>query len=81
MTIAVDDNRELLVLAQALTFAIEGLKTLPQEYRPESNIRDMQRMLREDLGNQFNDLHLAVEHTVDLWLAHVAWNVRNKPPA
>jgi len=41
----INDPRAQLVLAEAITFAIEGMSRLPDEHRPNSNIADLEKLL------------------------------------
>jgi hypothetical protein len=38
-------GRDAYILVEALTFAVEALSKLPIEFRPDSNIDDMKRLL------------------------------------
>jgi hypothetical protein len=39
-------DRRNYILAEALSFAIAGFNQLPTEHRPDSNIADMEQLLR-----------------------------------
>ena len=69
-------ERDNLILAQALTFAILGLSRLPEASLPASNIEDMKVMLAE-----IDPAICAMsELEVTRWLKLVAWNIRSTLP-
>ena len=73
---AARSERDQLILAHALTFAILRLSRLPEASRPESNIEDMKGMLA-DIDPAITAM---AELEVSRWLKIVAWNVRSTPP-
>jgi hypothetical protein len=40
-------GRDAYIVVEALTFAVEALRKLPIEFRPDNNIADMMRLLDE----------------------------------
>jgi hypothetical protein len=69
------DSREALLMAQALAFTIEGLKTLPKIERPDSNIRDMEKLLLEEFSPAIRGI---AESELNRWLTQVGWSSRRQ---
>lgn len=45
MTLTITDPRELIVVTDAIYFAIEALSRLPGEWRPDSNIVELKHIV------------------------------------
>jgi hypothetical protein len=60
-------SRDEFILAQALSFSIKVLSTLPAAMRPASNISDMKAILAT-VPSPFGKM---ADVEIDRWLAHI----------
>jgi hypothetical protein len=60
-------SRDEFVLAQALSFSIKVLSTLPEAMRPKGNISEMKAMLAA-VPSPFEKM---ADVDIDRWLAHI----------
>ena len=70
-------HRDEFIMAQALIFALDGLRRVPEDERPESNIDDMKAILAE-LPITVREM---AERDTGRWLLLAAWNVRSSSPS
>jgi hypothetical protein len=67
-------HRDDFIMAQALIFALEALRRLPEDQRPESNIDDMKAILAE-LPSTAREM---AERDTGRWLMVGAWEVTKR---
>jgi hypothetical protein len=70
-------HRDEFILAQALIFALDGLRRVPEDQRPESNVHDMKAILAA-LPITVREM---AERDTGRWLLLGAWNVRSRAPS
>ena len=59
---------QLNVVAEAITFAIEGMSRLPDPHRSESNIAELQQVLRSLAPTNLTNLQSVARSSVDILL-------------
>ena len=66
-------RRDAFIIVEALTFAVEALSKLPIEFRPDSDIEDMKRLIDELIKEDaaVAQMQMIAQRRLAALLAHV----------